>query len=363
MDKPIAELTDEELRREAMEWKPSEYPKFLQDCAARGLTEADALTKPGFKLVRAGTLPVKKPEWLIHGLLELDSLALLFGDPNSCKTFLALDWACRIASGLPFQDAKVRQGAVVYIAGEGGNGLARRRRAWELYNKKDLGQLPLYFSIRPTMILDRKIFNDTLQAIEKLEDPPLLVVFDTLSRNFGGGDENSTKDMNSVIQAADTLRTRFGCTVLFLHHSGHSNKDRSRGAIALKAAMDAEYRLDRDNRGVVRLLPVRMKDAELGNPLAFELATVRLGIQDEDEEIQSAVLEPVEYQAPAESARTGKWEKIGLEILQEEPLRVEAWRKKCMAAGMPRTRAYQILSALKRKKLVTESAGYVSVVE
>jgi len=82
-----------------------------------------------FTLVRAEELKVSKPEFLIDGLLEADMLAQIFGDPGSCKSFLAIDWACCIATGTDFHGHKVRQGLVVYIAGEGQGGIARRLKA------------------------------------------------------------------------------------------------------------------------------------------------------------------------------------------------------------------------------------------
>ena len=52
--------------------------------------------------------------------------------------------------------------------------------------------------------------------------------------------ENSTQDMSRFVAACDAVRRRYGCTMLIIHHSGHGDKGRARGAIALKAALDAE---------------------------------------------------------------------------------------------------------------------------
>jgi hypothetical protein len=47
------------------------------------------------KLIRADRIEMRRPDWLLRGMLERDTLALIFGDPGSGKSFLAIDWACR----------------------------------------------------------------------------------------------------------------------------------------------------------------------------------------------------------------------------------------------------------------------------
>ena len=44
-------------------------------------------------------LKIRKPEWLIEGLLEQDTLAMCFGASGSGKTFLVLDLALCVATG------------------------------------------------------------------------------------------------------------------------------------------------------------------------------------------------------------------------------------------------------------------------
>ncbi len=85
-----------------------------------------------------------------------------------------------------------------------------------------------------------------------------MIVLDTLARNFGGGDENGTPGHEPLVLACDAVRNHYGCTVLVVHHSGHADKSRARGAIALKAALDAEYRLS--NEVTLLLTATKMKE-------------------------------------------------------------------------------------------------------
>ena len=47
---------------------------------------------------------------------------------------------------------------------------------------------------------------------------PVLIVIDTLARNFGG-DENSSADMGAFVRNVDQLRAKWGATTLVVHHT------------------------------------------------------------------------------------------------------------------------------------------------
>ena len=62
------------------------------------------------------------PEWMIDGLVPQDGLVVLYGVPAAGKSFLALDWALSVATGVPWLGREVREGEVVYIYAEGARG-------------------------------------------------------------------------------------------------------------------------------------------------------------------------------------------------------------------------------------------------
>ena len=69
--------------------------------------------------------------------------------------------------------------------------------------------------------------------ILKLQDhygaPPQMIVIDTLARNFGAGNENSTEDMNRFVASIDRyLREEFGSAIVLVHHTGHDAASRAR---------------------------------------------------------------------------------------------------------------------------------------
>ena len=66
--------------------------------------------------------------WLLADLVEANALLLMFGELGSLKSFLALDWALRIAdAGQP----------VLYLHAEG-RGLWKRLRAWARHHYPDI---------------------------------------------------------------------------------------------------------------------------------------------------------------------------------------------------------------------------------
>ena len=335
-----------------------------------------------FRLVRVGDMQIKPPRFIVRDLLEADSLALAFGDPGCGKSFLGVDVACCVATGTAFHAHEAEHGAVIYVAGEGHNGLARRFRAWRIARGVSLDDAPLYVSKVPASLCDPESAREVAEAVDDIaqtHQPPALVVVDTVARNFGPGDENSTQDMAGFIQACDTIRTRFDCTVLLIHHTGHADKSRARGAMALKGALDAEYRMDKDDQGVIRMEATKMKDAEHPEPMAFRLTTVELGIQDDDgQEVTSAVLTGTTYEPPAQKGKAGrgKWQTVALESLSalhyearanvtesgRDPdtarVPLTAWRERCLESGMPRQRWYEVYQKLADNGAVSIENGF-----
>jgi len=335
----------------------------------------------GFHIIHISKLELRKPDWLVKGLIEKDSLGDFFADPESGKSLMAGGLGACVATGRDFYGRKVKQGAVLLIIGEGRGGLARRMKAWEIVNGMNLNDAPFYISNGPTSLCDPGSVDQILEAIESMpKEPPLaLVIFDTLARNFGPGDENSTKDMTACIAAMDRIRMLYRCTVLVIHHSGHGDKSRARGAMALRGALDFEYRFDRDENGIIRMQATKMKDAERPEPLAFKIAAVDLGIKGDDgEPVTSAVLVPTEYVPPAKNTAGGKWQNLALKLLERlytdyrnnpenqgfspngARVSVNDWVQVCKDAGVPKNRLSEVKLALQERKIIEIKHGYIS---
>ena len=245
-----------------------------------------------FPLVRASDLVSKEPEFVVEGILETDSLAQIFGDPQCGKSFIGIDIAACVATGTPFHGRQVKKGSVIFVAGEGHSGLRRRLSAWEKHNNVSINGVSLFISKMPAQFLEEQSALSVQIAIDEIvsrEGKPELIIIDTVARNFGPGDENATQDMGRFVAALDHLKVRYACTVLLIHHSGHSDKNRGRGATALKAALDAEFKAEKHGE-TITLKNTKMKDSAPPENISWRLKSVDIGANSDGEIITSAVL-------------------------------------------------------------------------
>ncbi|MBK8184858.1 MAG: AAA family ATPase [Candidatus Competibacteraceae bacterium] len=186
-----------------------------------------------------------------------------------------MDLACHVAIGRAWCGQPVKKGRVVYVAGEGRNGLSKRFRAWFDHH----GEQPRNISLllMPIALMDPASVAALLADIRTLPEAPALVIIDTLNRNFGPGDENSTADMTKAVAGLDAIRTATGAAILGIHHSGHVEKGRGRGSSVLLGAVDAEYAAEMMGN-TVQLRSTKMKDSDPPLQLAWTLEKAELAM-------------------------------------------------------------------------------------
>lgn len=240
-----------------------------------------------FKTVQAILANPTRPKWLLKDILEENVLALMAGPRGTYKSFIALHWLLLAAMA----------GFEVVIVSAEGSGIDRRIRAWLKKHApgQDAGELKIH-------IFEGRInFNDPLEveacatAIEAGGIRPSVVAIDTLSKNSGGLDENSNSEVKAFIGNIDNgIRRRFQATVLLLHHTGHSEQGRARGASALEADTDAAYIIKREpGTRIVTVSRERFKDSADLEPLVYSAEIIDLGEWDEfSEPVTSIALVP-----------------------------------------------------------------------
>jgi hypothetical protein len=256
------------------------------------------VTKPSrkFAFTQASVIAGQfhKPDWLIPGMVERDTLITLTAKPKAYKSFMALDWACCIATATPWNGRPVKQGAVFLIVGEGLSGIGRRLAAWSKHHGISLEPAPLFISNKAVALTEIKSALDVSEAIEVLREKhgePALIVVDTLARNFGPEDENSTSAMNRFVQAVDSIRG--GAAALIVHHMGHEGT-RSRGSSALIGAIDFGHKMEKLANGNVRLETSEVKDHKEPEPMYFKPEIIELDeLGDDGRPVTSVVLLPV----------------------------------------------------------------------
>ena len=367
-------------------------PAPLAQAMARIMDEATGQDEAGVPVQnrnelyfrKIGGLEVRPVQWLVRGLIERDSQIVFFGDPETGKSLFLGEMLACIATGRDFHGRKVQQGAVAVFVGEGVNGLARRRRAIEIARQIDLTSAPYYVSSLPGRLCDLSTAQnmiDALTAIANESGPLAAIAVDTLARNFGDGDENSTKDMTAFIQSLDLIRAPWKSAIISVHHTGHGDKSRARGSFALKGGADSDFRFDRDLDGTIRIEPLKMKDAPRPAPMAFKIRQVELDMTDEDgEQATSVVMDEAAYepavtpgaqgrgknQALALSTLKGLVEKYrqNLESDGRDPdqarVLTEDWRAACYEKGMTRFGFNKVKRSLEENGQIRFDHGFVA---
>ncbi len=224
-------------------------------------------------------------DWLIKDFIPDLSMGMVYAPPSTFKTFLAIDWASCIATGLPWAGNTTRQGAVLYIMAEGQSGSAKRIKAWEIVNNATcdfLYRLPVPVDFSSMASMDEVIA--ICKGLEvQYEAKIRLIVIDTLNRCFGGGDENKSQDMTIFVKSCDRLRFELQTGVLCLHHTGKDISRGARGSSVLLGAIDYEYAITRSVQTSYSLKCTKTKDFTAPQPKDYMLVPIDIGLVDEDD--------------------------------------------------------------------------------
>lgn len=256
--------------------------------------------------------PVSDVPYLVKGWLAPRSLAVLYGPANVGKTFLALDLAHALAQGRSWAGCRVRPAPVLYIALEGGAGFEMRVSALES---------PRFWVLSaPLCFLDARRDPTWLsEAVEELaqeEGDFGLIVIDTLARAMVPGDENSSQDMGRLVASAELLKERTGACVLLVHHTGKSAAQGARGHSSLRAAIDTEIEVTKeDGDDIIEAKATKQRDMVAGRTFRYRLREVVLGEDGDGDPVTSCIVErAAEGEKPRQAKVKGKAE-IALQAL------------------------------------------------
>lgn len=203
----------------------------------------------------AGLDSITPPEPLIHGILQLDSIAWLQGKPGHGKSFVALDMAGCVGTGNPWQGHRTTQGKVLYLAAEGVSGVRQRVRAWEKSMGEDMKEVSfLPIAVQSTNATQWDAFT-TLAA----EIGTTLIIIDTQARVTVGQEENSARDMGEFVHRVEKLRAATKACVLVVHHEGRQG-EHMRGSTAIEGAATTIVRVRKDGETLTIECP-KQKDA------------------------------------------------------------------------------------------------------
>jgi phage/plasmid primase-like uncharacterized protein len=245
-------------------------------------------------------------KWFIKKILPSKKVGLVFGRSGHMKSFVVIDMALHLATGRDWHGHRVNDTHnVLYVCGEGASGIRNRVISWKKHHKITQ-PVPFYMTSSPVLLLEREQTDLMLEAIEdfmiesNINQYPSIIVIDTLNRNFGDGDENSTKDMTAFVNVLEDLHKKTGSMFLIVHHSSKGNEETARGNASLTNSCDVAFKVEMTNELQVRqgfekpkiqLTNTKMKDYAVPDPQYFTPKTIVLGKDEDGEDITSVVME------------------------------------------------------------------------
>lgn len=331
--------------------------------------------KPTFKLLTtADLMQMPAPQWLVKGLIRSDGLGVIYGAPGEGKTFLTLSLMLSILHGVRCFDRRTdhSDGVIVYVAGEGVGGLMPRARAWLQHHGIDPNAPSGARYIQcPVPLLDPQAVEKVILDIkhEVRGAPVKMVIFDTLARCFGDGDENLQTDMNRFVAACSLIQRELSCAVWVVHHQPKGSDD-MRGSSALPGAADTILRVSKTTQGL-QVEVRKQKDGQDGIALLAQLETLDLGPDEDGEPVEMpvAVLDGGTVQVQEQNEPKSKNQTALLDVLRlagAKGLTDREWRDAANAAGIGGknpNRAFRESrdALLKDRHVVKEDGIYIAV--
>lgn len=259
--------------------------------------------------------------WLVKGVIPKTGMGIVYGDSGSGKTFITIDLALSIARGLTWQSCRVKNPTgVLYVSAEGGGAMSSRLKAYAKHHDTDLSALP-FGVVTVGLNLrggDAQKVIDGCNEMRNQGKPIGLVIFDTLNRTMGGGDENSSKDMGEYLDAVAKVAEKTGTFVLVVHHSGKDSKKGARGHSSLRAAVDTELEVKAE--GETQILKVtKSRDGLTGNEYAYKREVIVVGTDADLEDVTSCVAISIDSAEIVSRKKkpSGKWQGLAFGALQK----------------------------------------------
>ncbi len=292
----------------------------LVDAMAKPLEAAPYVSRFGAVEWSDFDAPGPRYEHLVKGVLTRGEMSMLLGESQSGKSFLAIDIAMAVARGVDWFGHRVRAGGVIYQAGESAVGVRRKRfPAYRIGRDVRDPYLPLvllqdaldlYSSDDPTeaFIDECRHWGRRFERAAPLE----LIVIDTFNKATPGANENDGKDMGLVLARCDRIRRETGAHVMLVHHL-NAGGTKARGHTSLFANVENVITVtrqadahDAQNRQIRTWRVAKQKDGEDGKETKFVLRGVRIGADEDGEDVFSCIVaEPARGTGEQQQAESG----------------------------------------------------------
>jgi len=217
-------------------------------------------------------------DWLVPRQIPARGLCMLYGASGSFKSFLILDHALKLA---------LEGHNVLYIAAEGEHGYRQRLEAWIKHYK--VKPQSITFVLGQVDLFNPEELTEFARLVERYK--PRLIVVDTFAMCAGEADENSSRDMLTIVTGCKALSRGLDCAIVIVHHTNAEGR-KERGSKVLRNSCDTVIRVSVDD-DVIVVESQKTKDTAPFETYYLKEVVVPLGYQNNlGEEVSSLVLLP-----------------------------------------------------------------------
>jgi hypothetical protein len=208
--------------------------------------------------------------WRIRNILPDDArLTVIYGKPKSYKSFVALDMALSVATGIEYHGNKTERCNVLYIAAEGQKGITKRIKAW--LQVRGVEKLENFYPfVKPITINDDKACKELISFLKLFPVKPELIFIDTLNRSMKGNENGD--DMTAFVAGVTEISVEIGAQVVVIHHTP-KNGEGMRGHSSLLGAVDFSYLVEKHKKlsNVAVLTRDEVKDHDDNGVMFFNM--------------------------------------------------------------------------------------------
>lgn len=240
------DTTYEASEEEEEELPPVELPEQKQEIPVYKTSniEHDPIRLRTLEDLRKNRPPVR---FLVREWLQENSISLVVGPSNAGKSAVVLDMLCAMAAEQRkgesdhtfWMDVPTKRRNILYVAGEGVDGVTNRVSAWEKHHGRSVSG-HMVFKEEAFKFLSPESSWYTLGESIKANNIDV-VVFDTLAMMMTGMEENSNDDMGQVVSWLQNLQRHTEASIILVHHTTKSaDNPTPRGASALTGAVASQ---------------------------------------------------------------------------------------------------------------------------
>ena len=206
--------------------------------------------------------------YIVKDWLERTALWMGFGPSNGGKSFLGLDLADHVAKGEEWGGRRGKKDRVLYVATESGT----------MFNNRILAlDSPEFWVLTVPMTFtgpnsQAGPLSDVVQHLAKTGGDPIdHIILDIMSRVMGALDEKNAPDIANLMRNLIQIRDATGAHIMLIHHSGKDVVRGARGHSSLRAAVDTEIELSRDDLGQIAAEVTKQRDGPTGAKFVYTL--------------------------------------------------------------------------------------------